>query len=106
MTTAVDTTGLVGGPIIRFGGKGHLAPLLIPHLARARMWVEPFFGGGGMFFALPPGMYEREAVNDLDSSIVTFFRVLRDRADELVCACEMTPYLRYDHCGTCRPPCA
>lgn len=94
MTVAVDTTSLQGGPIVRYGGKGQIAPRLIPHFASARTWVEPFFGAGGMFFALPPGLYDREAVNDLDHSLVTFFRVLRDRTQDLVRACELTPYAR------------
>jgi DNA adenine methylase len=89
-----DTTRLRGGPLIRYGGKGRMAHLLLPHFARAAVYAEPFFGGGGMFFAIPPGTYAREAVNDLDGSIVTFFRVLRDRTAELVRACELTPYAR------------
>lgn len=82
------------GPIWRYGGKGLVAPKLIPHFARAQLWVEPFFGAGGVFFQLPDRVYQRYAVNDLDSSIITFFRVLRDRPDDLVRMCELTPYAR------------
>jgi DNA adenine methylase len=89
-----DTSGLVGGPIIRYGGKGLIAPYLVPHFARAKVYAEPFFGAGSIFYKIPPGTYEREAVNDLDASIVTFFRVLRDRTDDLVRVCELTPYAR------------
>lgn len=89
-----DTSGLVGGPINRYGGKGKLAPHLLPHFAPARVYAEPFFGAGSMFYRIPPGTYEREAVNDLDDALVTFFRVLRDRTDDLVNACELTPYAR------------
>lgn len=89
-----DTSGFVGGPIKRNGAKGRVAPYLVPHFARARVYVEPFFGAGSVFYRLPPGTYEREAVNDLDASIMTFFRVLRDRTDDLVRVCELTPYAR------------
>jgi len=89
-----DTSGLVGGPIIRYGGKGRIAQHLLPHFAPAKVYAEPFFGAGSVFYRIPPGTYEREAVNDLDASIVTFFRVLRDRADDLVRVCEATPYAR------------
>ncbi len=89
-----DTSGFVGGPIKRNGAKGKVAPYLVPHFARARVYVEPFFGAGSVFYRLPPGTYEREAVNDLDASLVTFFRVLRDRTDDLVRVCELTPYAR------------
>ena len=89
-----DTSGLRGGPISRYGGKGNVAPRLVPHFAPATIYAEPFFGAGSVFYSLAPGLYEHEAVNDLDASIVTFFRVLRDRTDELVAACEFTPYAR------------
>jgi len=94
VSAAADTSALVGGPVIRYGGKGRTAHLLVPHFARMPIYAEPFFGGGSVFFKLPPGTYSREAVNDLDASLVTFFRVLRDRADELVRVCEDTPNAR------------
>ena len=91
-----DTSGLVGGPIKRNGAKGRVAHLLVPYFAPAKVYAEAFFGAGSVFYRIPPGTYEREAVNDLDASLVTFFRVLRDpalRAD-LVEACRLTPYAR------------
>lgn len=91
---ANDTSNFIGGPIPRHGGKGLLAPKLIPHFARAKSYVEPFFGAGSIFYRLKPGLYQREAVNDLDKALITFFRVLRERPDELVNACEITPYAR------------
>lgn len=94
MSAAVDTSRLLGGPLKRYGGKGQNAPLLVPHFARATLYVEPCFGAGSVFYRLPPGTYEREVINDVDRSVVTFFRVLRDRTDELVRACELTPYAR------------
>lgn len=90
----MDTSTLVGGPLIRYGGKGRNAHLLVPHFAKARLYVEPFFGAGSIFYKIPAGTYERSVVNDLDQSVVTFFRMLRDRTDELVNACELTPYSR------------
>ncbi len=94
MTITSDTTHLVGGPLIRYGGKGRTARYLVPHFARARLYVEPFFGAGSVFYKIPVGTYEREAVNDLDKSIVTFFRVLRDRTEDLIRVCSLTPYAR------------
>lgn len=89
-----DTSALVGGPITRTGGKGRNARHLLPHFAKASVYAEPFFGAGGMFFKIPPGTYAREAVNDLDKSIVTFFRVLRDRTADLERVVAATPYAR------------
>jgi DNA adenine methylase len=103
MSAAEDTTALVGGPLWRYGGKGRNAHRLVPHFARARLYAEPFFGAGGLFFKVPPGAYERETVNDLDRSLTTFFRVLRDRTDELVRACELTPYSRDEFVAALEP---
>lgn len=89
-----DTSGLVGGPINRYGGKGRTARHITPHFAPATIYAEPFFGAGSVFYSLPPDLYRYSTVNDLDASLVTFFRVLRDRTDELVRACEFTPYAR------------
>lgn len=90
----VDTSGLVGGPIWRNGAKGRVAHLIVPHFARAKVYAEAFGGALSVFYRLPLGIYEHEAVNDIDASIVMFFRVLRDRTDDLVRVCEMTPYAR------------
>lgn len=89
-----DTSALVGGPIKRNGAKGKVAPYLVPHFAPATVWAEPFFGAGSVFYRLAPDLYERAAINDLDRSVVTFFCVLRDRTEDLVRACELTPYAR------------
>ena len=94
MNAALDTTRLVGGPIKRFGGKGSNAPRIVPHFARAKVYAESCLGAGGIFFRVPEGTYIRVAVNDLDASLVTFFRVLRDQPDELTRLCSLTPYSR------------
>ena len=103
MSAPNDTSTLVGGPIIRFGGKGRTARYLTPHFAPAIYYVEPFFGAGSVFYSLAADLYERAAVNDLDASLVTFFRCLRDRADELVNACELTPYSRDEFIACLEP---
>jgi DNA adenine methylase len=97
-----DTSGLRGGPIWRYGGKANTARHIVEHFAAATVYAEAFLGGGSVFFALKPGTYRREAVNDLDASLVTFFRVLRDRTDDLVNACELTPYAREEFIAALR----
>ena len=94
MNAALDTTRLVGGPLRRYGGKGLNAPRVVPHFARAKVYAEACLGAGGIFFRVPEGTYARAAVNDLDASLVTFFRVLRDQPDELARLCSLTPYSR------------
>jgi DNA adenine methylase len=85
-------------PFSYFGGKTRLAPWIASLLPPHRVYLEPFFGSGAVLFAKTPAA--QEIANDIDDNIVTFFRVLRDRPDELVSACRLTPYARaeYDAC--------
>lgn len=86
-----------GGPILRYGGKVRQAPHLLPHLPRGRMLVVPYFGAGGLFFAVPEGLYPAEVVNDIDHSLITFFQVLRKQPDELQRVLQATPYSREEY---------
>ncbi len=85
-------------PTSYFGGKSRLAPWIASLLPTHRTYVEPYFGSGAVLFAKPPS--HTEIVNDLDGEIVNFFRVLRDRYEDLERACVLTPYAReeYDAC--------
>jgi DNA adenine methylase len=94
MNATIDTTRLHGGPLQRYGGKGNNAPRIVPHFARAANYAEACLGAGGIFFRVPEGTYARAAVNDLDASLVGFFRALRDQPDELARLCSLTPYSR------------
>lgn len=79
-------------PIPYFGGKMRLADQIIQHFPEHDSYLEPFAGSLAVLFAKTPE--EIEIVNDLDQRLVNFWRVLRDREDELVRACVMTPHSR------------
>lgn len=83
-------------PILRYpGSKWRLAPWIASLLPRHEAYVEPFFGSGAVFFTKEPSRVE--VVNDLSGNVVIFFRVLRDRPDELARAIELTPYSREEY---------
>lgn len=97
---ATDEDGL----LIYYGGKKVIADRITAHFPRtATCFVDAFFGGGGIYFAVPDGLYPIRVINDLNSSITTFFRVLRTRTDELINVCELTPY-SLDEQRACRDP--
>ncbi len=82
-------------PVVRWhGGKWRLAPWIISHFPRHRVYVEPF-GGGGSVLLRKPRSYA-EVYNDLDGRVVNLFRVLRDeeKAALLIRALELTPFAR------------
>lgn len=64
-------------PMIKYrGGKSREIPNILWHIPRfTGRYVEPFFGGGALFFYLEP----REAiVNDINSKLIAFYRGVRD----------------------------
>ena len=84
-------------PFRYYGSKGRVAPWLISLFPEHQLYVEPFFGSGGIFFRKPPTRHE--LINDLDDHVVNFFRVLREQPEDLSRTCKLTPYSRveYDH---------
>jgi len=82
-----------------YGGKQRMIPNLLPLIPKHTVYVEPFAGGASLFFAKPKPLvrnthHYREVLNDIDSRIVNFFAMLRDKPDELIRACALTPYSR------------
>ena len=65
--------------------------LMPPH----ETYVEPFGGGAAVLLAKPRA--NLEIYNDLDGDMVTLFRVLRDKPDELMAAIALTPFARAEH---------
>jgi DNA adenine methylase len=82
-------------PIPYYGAKGRLAPWIASLLPPHRVYVEPFCGSAAVLFAKAPASHE--VINDLDGNVITFFRVLRNRPDDLARACQLTPYARGEY---------
>lgn len=85
----------ISRPVLRyFGGKFLLAPWIISHMPAHRVYVEPF-GGAASVLMQKPRSYA-EVYNDMDSEVVTLFRVLRDReqAAALERSLRLTPFAR------------
>lgn len=81
-------------PLTYYGGKQALARQIVPLLPSHRVYLEPFAGGAAVLFAKPRA--ERETLNDLDGTIMRFWRALRDQPDELAQAVALTPYGRQE----------
>lgn len=81
-------------PIVWFGGKGRMTTKLLPLLPPHHIYVEPFGGGASLLFAKDPSPVE--VYNDLDSGVVSFFRVMRDpdKASKLLMLASLTPHSR------------
>jgi DNA adenine methylase len=79
-------------PFAYFGGKMGMAQRIISLMPPHRVYMEPFFGSGAVFFAKPK--VSVEILNDLDDGVVSFFRALRDDPDELERLCALSPHAR------------
>jgi DNA adenine methylase len=87
---------VITNPVLKYyGGKFRLGRWIISHLPEHEHYVEPFGGGGSVLFQKEPSRLE--TYNDLDGDVVNFFRVLRDRPDELVRAVGLTPWARDEY---------
>lgn len=88
-------------PFAYFGGKSTMARAIANLLPPHRNYLEPFAGSLAVLFAKRPTV--NEIVNDVDGDIVTFFRVLRDRPEDLERACALTPYARDEYYASAEP---
>lgn len=59
-------------PITYYGGKQQLADDIIGMMPPHKIYCEPFFGGGAVFFAKGPSFLE--VINDRNDLIVTFYK--------------------------------
>ncbi len=74
------------------GGKWRIADWIISHFSEHKVYCEPFFGSGAVFFNKEPSYIE--TVNDIDGDIVNLFRVARDFPEKLAQLIELTPFAR------------
>jgi DNA adenine methylase len=80
-------------PIKRHGGKHYLAKWILDHTPAHVHYAEPFFGGGSVLLQKDPSGVS-EVVNDLDSELSNFWRVLQDgdQFQEFKRRIEATPF--------------
>ena len=78
-----------------YGGKFSHLDWLLPLLPTCHHYCEPFSGSGAVL--LNRGSSPVETYNDIDGDVVNFFRVLRDRHEELIRAIALTPFSREEY---------
>jgi len=78
-----------------YGGKFSHLDWLLPLLPKCHHYCEPFSGSGAVLLNREPSPVE--TYNDIDGDVVNFFRVLRDRHEELIRAIALTPFSRTEY---------
>lgn len=68
-------------PIIKWpGGKSRELDKILPYIPPFQRYIEPFFGGGALFFHLCPA---QAAVNDISPALIQFYRSIQAQDQEL-----------------------
>lgn len=72
----------MNSPLPYIGGKSRLARTIIPMIPQHKTYCEPFAGAAWVFFQKEPSKYE--VLNDLDSDLVAFYRVVQNHLEEFL----------------------
>lgn len=73
----------------RLGNKTKIANEIQKYFPRHDIYIEPFFGAGGMFFNKPKAKYN--FLNDIDDDVYNLFIQVKENKDELVKILETVP---------------
>lgn len=73
---------MVNSPFKWVGGKSRLRKYIIPLIPSHSCYVEPFGGAAWVLFGKPPS--DVEILNDIDQELITFFRVVKEKPEELI----------------------
>lgn len=53
---------------------------IVPHIPKYKRYIEPFFGGGALFFHLNP---QKAVINDISSSLMEYYRLIKTQDKQL-----------------------
>lgn len=82
-------------PITYYGGKQKMVKVILPLIPEHRMYVEPFVGGGAIFWSKPQSSVE--VINDKDDRVVNFYRTTQTDYGVLRMLVKSTPHSRSVH---------
>lgn len=68
-------------PLTYYGGKQQLASRILSMVPKHKIYCEPFFGGGAVFFAKPKSYLE--VINDTNDRLITFYQQAQNNYVEL-----------------------
>jgi DNA adenine methylase len=72
----------INSPFRYAGGKFYARKLILAHVPSHTTYIEPFAGGGSIFFAKTKVKFNQ--LNDIDSELVNVYLTIRDTPDELI----------------------
>ncbi len=82
-------------PVTYYGGKQKLVTTILPLFPEHVLYTEPFAGGAALFFAKEPS--EIEVLNDLNSELINFYKVMQQDFISLQKKINITLHSRRQH---------
>jgi DNA adenine methylase len=86
-------------PITYYGGKQQLAKAISRLIPPHKIYVEPFMGGGAVYFSKSPS--EVEIINDISGEMVNFYKVMKNDFSALKKEIDGTLHSRKTHRRAC-----
>lgn len=77
------------------GAKNRLAEWIVSYIPEHKVYLEPYAGSLAVFLNKPRSHIE--TVNDIHDEVVNFFKVVRDKGDDLYDRLKNTPYSRTEY---------
>lgn len=72
----------INSPFRYAGGKFYARKLIIEQIPSHSVYIEPFAGGGSIFFAKPK--VKENWLNDKDANLINTYQVIKDRPEDLI----------------------
>lgn len=72
----------INSPFRYAGGKFYARKLILEHVPKHSSYIEPFAGGGSIFFAKKK--VKNNWLNDIDKDLINTFTIIRDRPEDLI----------------------
>lgn len=80
-------------PLTYYGGKQKMVPYILPRIPKHSLYVEPFVGGGAVFWNKEPSV--GEVINDTNGEIVNFYQTVQTQFSKLKKEIDQTLHSRY-----------
>ncbi len=68
-------------PVSYYGGKQNLVSTILPMLPDHKTYIEPFVGGGAIFWTKPKS--DVEIINDTNRELINFYEIIQNEFVEL-----------------------
>lgn len=89
---SVPTRVYLRTPIAYYGGKQQMLRHILPLIPEHEVYIEPFFGGGAVFWGKQPAKIE--IINDVNAHVINFYKQLQGNYEQLKSLVDMTLHSR------------